>query len=319
MSDKEFRGVGEVRSRQPIAAVLEVLRRRPLDDGKWEYVRPFTGIPDGAEYAFSIMQSVTTSTVQRGSKTAPAREPHPQFDAFNTCHPSKARTLRCRIVNWLESDAYQYWLGAYQSPGKQQSEQKGWWCRGDGKNAERWIDGKLTSIPCPGELCEYQQEKFGPKGNAPHCKPNLRLISQFNWPDLPDGRPNPLPKVVFEFDSKSWNNIANANGLFDMIHQVTTKMGYPIGKFPVFNLCFTMNLKERVKPDRKFPEVSFSLDGDIMDWIGKVHHISQSAPQIEGPRPLAALPAGEFTSEDMERATEASLSPVYRPSNERNR
>lgn len=318
MERQEFRGVGEIHSRQPIAAVLEVLRRAPGSDGRWNYVRPFTGIPDGAEYAFQIMQSVTTTTVQRGTKAAPAREPHPQFEKFNTCHPSLARTLRCRLVNWQESDAYAYWLGAYQAPGKQEGAQKGWWCRGDGKCAQRWDGKQFQSIPCPGELCEFQQEKYGPKGNQAHCKPNLRLIAQFNWSDQPDGRPNPLPKVVFQLDSKSWNNIANANGLFDMIHKITEKMGYARGQFPIFNLCFTMNLKERVKGQKKFPEISFSLDTDLMDWIGKVHQLEQSGShQIAAPKPLHMLPAGECTPEDMERATEVSLSPSYKPANVR--
>lgn len=323
MSERtEFRGVGEVHKRQPIAAVVEVARRAPglpgtPEEGKWRFVRPFTSIPEGAEYAFNVLQSVTTTTVQRGSIKAPARELHPQFAAFNQCAPVMARTLRAKFVAWHEKDAWQNYLGTYQSAnGKEKIP--GWWCRGDAHTAERWDaqTEKFKKIPCPGENCEFQQPNFGYKKDQALCKPNLKIWAQFNWPDLSDGRQNPMPKVLFQLDSKSWNNIANIQGMFSQIFDIAAPMGYKLGEFPVFNLQFTMNLKERVKGNKKYPEISFSIDGDVMDWMGKIRVIQQQTPF----RPVLAgagmpmLPDGA-TEEDMERASEVALSPTYKPAN----
>ncbi len=326
MSERtEFRGVGEVHKRQPIAAVVEVARRAPglpgtPEEGKWRFVRPFTGIPEGAEYAFNVLQSVTTTTVQRGTKKAPARELHPQFAAFNQCAPVHARTLRARFVAWSEKDAWQNYLGAFQSPNNEKEKISGWWCRGDAHTAERWDsdEQKFRKIPCPGENCEFQQPKFGFKRDTPHCKPNLKVWAQFNWPDLPDGRPGPMPKVLFQLDSKSWNNTANIQGMFAQIFKIAEPMGYKQGEFPVFNLQFTMNLKERVQGARKFPEISFSIDGDIMDWMGKIHVLQQRTPYrpVLAGGELPALPDGA-SEEDMEVASEVALNPNYRPANVR--
>lgn len=315
-----YRGVGEVHPKNPIGAVIELLRRAPQPDGTWKFIRPFTGIPDKAQYAFSIMQSVPTTTVRRGSHEAPAREPHPAFEAFNACHPEKARTLIGRIIHMKESDAYSFYLGAFQSPSGRglQNPNDGWWCRGDAKKATRFVNGKYQQIPCPGRLCEFQQDKFGPKGDVPHCKPHLTMIFQLLL--APEWN---TPNIIVQFDSQSWNNIAAAEGLFKHVRDTAKPLGYAEGTFPVFGLEFMMNLKERRKGQRKFPEVSISPTGDIMAWMASIHAAYKNLKPHERPElgnappSLEALPAPGCTAAQMLQASEAYLNPNYKPANER--
>lgn len=312
---KQFRGIGEIYNRDPIAAVVEVMKRGRVGD-KWQFVRPFTrDVSKDAEFAFNIMEPVPTTEIMRGTKKTPAREGHARFASFNECEPKFARTIRGNIIHWREAECFRYSLGAFQAPPGHDNAEKGWWCRGDAKKAIRWVNGKFGEILCPGRLCEFQQERFGPSGNARHCKPHLTLIAQFDWES------GNLPNSVFQFDSQSWNNISNLEGMFKLIRDTATQLGYKDGEFPVFGLPFTMHVKQRHQGMRKFPEVSFSIEGSLMDWMSKLHNHIQSITgknnplALEGPKPLQ-LEEGP-NRERIEAATEAALNPNYRPANER--
>ncbi|MCW8129267.1 MAG: hypothetical protein KIS92_02695 [Planctomycetota bacterium] len=315
-----FRGIGEVRIKEPISCVVEVLRRAPVGDGKWELVRPFTKIPDGAKYAFAIMGATTSTMLRRGTNETPAREPHPKFAAFNTCHPDLASTLPAKIVHWDVERAWKFQLGAYQAPVSGQSPEAGWWCRGDGCNAIRFVDGQFKAIPCPARKCEFQQERFGKNGDQPHCKPNLSLIAQFAWRDG-----SPLPRTVFQWDSKSWNNYGSLEGMFRLIDETAVQMKLiePGKHFPVLALPFTLTLKETVKKRRKFPEVHASIEGDPHEWMQKMlntmHAPAPTALPYSEPMPLRELPPAEMSQDDVDRASEAALNPEYRPANNRSR
>jgi hypothetical protein len=83
-----------------------------------------------------------------------------------------------------------------------------------------------------------------------------------------------------------------------------------------------MTIKTRVKKTRRFPEVSFSVEGDLMKWMSAMrNHMEQMresrAKMLEAPKPLAELPPAGFTQADMDIASEATLNPNYKPANER--
>jgi hypothetical protein len=308
---EEFRGIGAVHLKDPIACVVEVAKKIPDGPG-WKPIRPFTaGVPETAQWSFVIMTAAPTTMISRGGFQAPARTIHPAFALFNSQHPDKTSTLRCRIIHWRAQDCWRFHLGAYQAPRKGDSPPSGWWCRGNAKEAIRWIDGQWQKIVCPARACEYQQEHFGAKGDMPWCKPNLTLIAQFAWP-----AGNPLPKQVFQWESKSWNNYGSAEGMFSHIREMGEKMG--IKDFPVIGLPFTMTIAETRKKQRRYPEVRFSVEGDLMEWMGKVTMTMQRTGEIRNePLPLNVRPALGFSAEEMERATQATLDPHYRPANER--
>ena len=311
---RDLRGVGEVHARQPISAVVEIMRRKPMPDGKWEPIRPFSPKVEGAKFAFVIMTATTTRTIKRGNIEVPCRDPHPMFAAFNTCHPDLAATLTCRIIHWNEKDAWKFALGAYQHPqGKQFSPQSGWWCRGDAKKAIRWVGGEWKTITCPHRMCEYSQPTFGRGQNESHCKPNLTLLAQFNWRN----EKSLLPRSLFQWESKSWNNYANCEGMFRLVRDTAGHLG--IDDFPVFGLPFVMTVKETARKGRIFPEVHFSPDGDILEWMQKMNTARERNPQLvaPGPQTLQLAPPEGATADEIDRASQAALDPNYRPANER--
>ena len=268
------------------------------------------------------MQPVT-SAVASGK---PIREPHPAFEAFNFCHPAKARMLRCKVVNFAVQETYGSYLGAYKAPEGQQSPPQGWWCKGDAVKAKRFIGGVVKAIPCPNRLCPYSAEGSGPRGQGTWCHPHVWLIAQLDWPD----ENKLLPRLVMEWDAQSWNSLANLEGMFNEIVGQLPKgdaandaqrvvgiaehLGYAPGAFPVLGLPFTMHLKERVKGKKRFPEVSFSTEGDRMAWVRQAHEFAQHDPMgpqlaLAQPQPLGALPPPGHTVQEMDEAAHAALNP----------
>jgi hypothetical protein len=224
------------------------------------------------------------------------------------------------LVSWYESEAYEKFLGAYKGPPGKAQPPSGWWCQGDASKAKRWIDGKWCSISCPHRLCEYSLDGSGSKGVGTWCKPHLSLVAQLDW----DGDWDGLPRLIFQWDSQSWNNVANLDGMFGEINGLAEHMGYQQGKFPIIGLAFVAHLKERVKAakGRRFPEVSFSTEGDRMAWMGKNHQLALNdqaklLAYEEQPKLLGAAPPPQCTQEQMQEAAEAALSPNYQPRNVR--
>lgn len=311
----EFRGIGEVYARKPVGAVLQVGWRKQNSDGKWIFAGSFGGGRDCTR-AWHIMSPVPDAIGKVGGKDAPVRSLHPAFSEFNFAHPSKCTTIRAVLVNTAERDVYRKNLGAYRAPmgGGHQSPQKGWWCQGDGRNARRWVKGEFKDIPCPAELCEFQQEGSGPRGQGTLCKCNTSLIAQFRW------NTEKMPQLIFQWDSKSWNNAGYLDGLFKQVDEAAAQLfKYEPGTFPLLGLPITLTLSQKTAPQKRFPVVSCSIDGDLMAWMMQAHQLNTQGKFLghEGPKPLHLLPAEGFTAADMEEAREASLDPNYRPANER--
>jgi len=316
----DFRGIGEIHARTPIGAVLQIGWRKPAADGRgWDYAGSFGGsTAKGFKRCFNIMSPVPNTIVKRGSYEAPSRLPHPAFSLFNAADPTKCQTIRAVLVNSSERDAYKKSLGVFKAPGGKPSPPNGWWCQGDANNARRWDGNKFMSIPCPGQMCEYQQDGSGPMGKGTHCKCNLSLIAQFKW----DSRAN-LPEVVFEWDSKGWTNAGYMDGLFKQVDEAAGVLGYKPGELPVIGLPIVMQLSEKTKPGKSYPVVNISVDGNLFRWVQEAHELHRTAggqralPGPSEPLPLAELPPEGFTSDQMQEATEAVLRPDYVPANVR--
>ena len=316
MSD--FRGVGEVFRPEPIGCVVEILYRAPDPEkpGKWKLIPPFSKSVPGQERSFGIMQAVCTTERMRH----PAREALPAFAAFNTCEPTRARMLRCRLLHISVKDCLKYHLGAFQAPpGFQNNPDKRTWCSGDAHKAKRWINNAWHDIPCPGRLCEYSQDGSGPKGQGTWCKPHTTLLAQFDWPE----ENKLLPRSCFEWSTMSWHNIGNLLGMFQRVDETAKLLGYDSEEFPVIGLQFTLHLGEKVKgasggkPGRRFPEVKPTVEGDIMAWAAGVQKILGNADEmrrarLEAPKPLYELPPPGATVQQMQEATEAALNPQPR-------
>lgn len=332
----EYRGIGEVFRKEPIGAVVQILRRRQGAGGRWTFIRPFTSLPKDVviPQSFVVMGAKPTTTVTRGESEYDARDLHPAFEAFNTCDPRRAQTLRCMLVHWDESKVFRKHLGAYQSPdGEKGSPKSGWWCKGDARRATRWDGREFCSITCAGRKCEFQQPNFG-RHKVPLCRANLSFVAQFDWQNMPDGKPNPLPKILFQWNTKSWNNAGALDGMFADVQERAQQSGFvakqadgTYEKFPVFGLRLTLSLGEHVqtRKGRRFPDVAVSYTSDILEWMATVqqYRLKKGALQLPdaqtGPAPLELMPPEGFTVEDMEDLSASELDPEYKPANERDR
>jgi hypothetical protein len=216
-----------------------------------------------------------------------------------------------------EEEAFRNYLGIYRAPPGQEGPKAGWWCKGDAVRADRWDPQRqgYKQMDCPHDQCEWRQEAFGPDKSMALCKPHLTLLAQFRWKDDKD-----LPNLIFQFDSDSWNTLANLKAMFDYVRTVSSGLG--VERCPVFHLPFTMAVRETVKGKRRFPQVHFSFDGDVQQWLRAA--LQMGARRASGLPTIdqAALPLGEapesgLDEEEYRAAREAALATTYKPANER--
>ena len=319
----DFRGIGEIHARTPIGAVLQIgWRKKDEQTGRWEYAGSFGGSAGkGMKRCFNIMSPVPNTIVKRGSFEAPSRLPHQNFAAFNHADPAMCNSVRAVLVNSAERLAYRKNLGAYKAPGGKPQPPAGsdWWCRGDGQDARRFTGGGkdgYEAIPCPGRMCEFQQDGSGQGGRGTHCRCNLALVAQFRWNN------QSLPEVVFQWDSKGWTNAGYLDGLFQQVDEAAAVLGYKPHTLPVIGLPIVMQLSEKTKPGKSYPVVSVSADGNLFQWVQRAHELHMASGNKSLPRPaepllLAEAPPDGYTAEQMHEATEAVLDPAYKPANVR--
>lgn len=320
---RAMRGIGQVYARQPIGAVLQIGWRQKDESGRWKYVGAFGGSEKkGMKRCFNIMTAVPNTKIKRGTMDVPARSLHPDFARFNSADPEKCMSIRAVLVNKDAKDAYRKSLGAFKCLSRDKNPPSGWFCKGDAQKAVRWdaASQSFREIACPAEACEFRQEGSGPKNQGTLCKCNLSLLAQFRWAS------GDLPQLMFQWDSKSWNNAGNLEGLFGQVDEAAGVLGYPNGTFPVMGLPITLTLSQKVKESSQFPIVSLSVDGDVFSWAKIAHRIFGSTAggrqalgmsQAPAPRALQLEPPEGFTPDEMDAATEAALNPDYRPANVR--
>jgi len=327
----EFRGIGKAGwTEKPIACVVEIVKR--VEDeahpGKW---RLNPGIGAKGIWAFAIMGAKPSTTARRGRFEGPAREPHPAFEAFNTCDPARAneRGLSAIFISPRVEDCWSASLGMYMTP-QGKKPPAGWFCKGDGVNASRWNGREHAPISCPDTMCEYRLT------SPAKCKPHTRLFAQLNW--SPE---SPLPRWTFEWKSQSVHAYANMQGLFNEVKRTAFGILHPdkvntiidpdqMPPFPMTGLAFNLSVGETIgSASKRFPEVHVSaavnnLGAWVMQTINAMKASRDALPNGGCPMPVLpaarvvpALPGG-VTQQEWDEAAEAHLDPQnYKPANER--
>lgn len=314
----EPRGIGPASpyQREPIGCIVEILKRAQDQNGKWILYPPFDRTtPKDAKWTFAIMTTRTTSTRLIGNRESPCRIPHPDFVSYNTAPVERAQTLGIKLIHFTPEQAWNFHLGAYKAPPGHNGPATGWWCKGDGCTALRTENGKTTKIKCPNRMCEFSQEGSGPKQTGTWCKTHTRLIGQLNW-----GEKTPLPRIMFEWDSQSYHAYENVEAVFRTIKETAEQFG--LVNFPVMGLPIRLSVDKTIKPGKTYPEVQASIDGDMMDYIGKMRAALAGGEinpgnQIAAPLPMNILPPPGMTQDDVDHQRLERLDPNYRPSNER--
>lgn len=239
-------------------------------------------------------------------------EPHPSFTAWNEeakkdlRGSSRCGALRANLIHARLSDAAEWNAAAQKLPGHPSPPSQRPACCGDGIRALRFVgmeggEEVFREIACPNELCEFRQ-RVGTKP-AP-CKANATLVFRLRW-NRDDPVERDLPEMVCTWHTRSPQSLSRLMTLFEMIlgtekvapHTprerwkagLAADLGVPDPS--LVGLPFVMSVGEKSKPSEGwvFPIVSFSLDGDPVQWL-----LAQQAHRLQlaagGPAPLA-LPA----------------------------
>lgn len=238
-------------------------------------------------------------------------EPHPSFGPWNQVAKEsflKKGTNRCgalrgNLIHARLEDAAEWNAAAQKLPGLPSPPSMRPACAGDGVHALRFdrvenSEEIFREISCPNELCEFRQ-KIGTK--PPACKANATLIFRLRWnPEDPIERD--LPGMVCTWHTRSPQSLSRLMTLFEMIlgtervapstpperwkAGLATDLG--VSDPSLVGLPFVMSVSEKSKDGHVFPIVSFSLDGDPVQWL-----LSQQSHrrQLAGGLAPIALPA----------------------------
>ena len=187
------------------------------------------------------------------------RPEHAKFAVFNTAPPERRRTLMGNLVHASIGDAFHYQLTAQKLPGLTATPSQQPHCTGDGCKAMRWDGKEFREIRCPNEICEYRV------GDVKLCKPFARLYFRLRWEETAGGKT--LPSIYVKLTTQSWNSVRAMVGFFDSINDTARSFG--LDSANLFGLPFTVTLAEKSQPakKKKFPVLSFSVDGDLIAFL----------------------------------------------------
>lgn len=256
---------------------------------------------------FFIMNYLTGMDDPNGKR---ARLLHPAFAEWN----ARPASERCIVKGFLGADKRGGEGGciarrrqAWGDPdGKIHSQ--GYWCFGNGIEAQRLKGGEYQTIKCPGDLCEFSQS-VGDKKSV--CSQRTRL--QFYL------RLDGFPKILAEWDSNSPQSGEAALGMFDEVENIHKQISEATGVQldpHFFGLEFTMQLTEKTNKEkrRRYPIVTFTAEGSPVEATQKRLAAAKQGALLLAAPGVTAIGAGPA---DAEEATRELLEPgkPYAPSN----
>lgn len=245
-----------------------------------------------------------------GTYSAPARETHPAFTAFNTAAADRRRVIPARLAHGSIADLFEFRRQcASGAVGIPTHPVKGPVCLGNGGDtagvAQRWDGKDYQEIVCPGDRCKFAQP--GPndrngRPTKPACGPWMRFLARFEFPATPDGRR--LPAIPFKFTSGSWNTIKNFVGFFDSFRRACEGFGLDPARVPLFGLPVLLTLTEKSNPaaQSRFPVVSIQVagEGDLVSWIQLQLQRGEDVRRLAASAPMALIEmqeAGELAED----------------------
>ena len=221
--------------------------------------RSAKGIPTNTD-KFFIKRPIAVKK-QLGSRKGLVRENDPEFSRFNGSDKPELRSvIRFEIVHpvhlrdgWNSMvDCFQFQLLAQQIPKNPTHPKAAPACSGDGKHAQRWDGNEFKEIPCPNNLCEFQQGRPAP------CKPRARMAFQLRWPEHEAW--NVLPTPTCLFSTRSWYNINRVMlPFFKNLHKQAMALGYH--EYTFYGLPCRMTLSKRsTNKGGMVPAISLSTE-----------------------------------------------------------
>lgn len=233
-----------------------------------------------------------------------ARDEHPAFAPWNATARSLGRdvprtgagavgTLRGNLIHADWRDAALWYRSAQKLPeGHPNPKSRKPACEGNGLSARRFRgvesgEEVFDPIACPNGECPFAMSGL--------CKPAGHLIFMLRW-DRVDPFQARFPALVAEWTSRGWESLANLRGLLELVLGTAAlltdeerrfadaearerwKPGlaaeFGIERPSLVGMPFLMTVSERTKAadagaatGHRFPVVSFSPDGDLVEWL----------------------------------------------------
>ena len=295
-------GIAGFKGRDPIQVAVTIGRKHPTSGQPVEKDRFYLMDPRLTQREFR----------KRGGGTykSEARELSPSFAEFNRLGPGGQSVLHGNLAHATE----EFWTSGYVArnltggatgtkiPGGGiygQHPNKWPVCRGNGETAARWTGGdQAIEIPCLGDGCRFR--------DSGDCLVFSELTFRLRWPGAD------FPALLARWSCKSWHSTTNLVGMVRHYESICEGAGIePI----YFGLPFTMTLGEKRSAEKKavFPVVTFAIDGDVLDIIGRQQQalsatsrgaVAVAAPS-RTPKQLAASLAETYVDDESDGADEA--------------
>lgn len=154
-------------------------------------------------------------------------------------------------------------------------------CSGDGRTARRFVDGAWKDIICPGDKCQYRQER-DEKGQAiMDCKRSSTLVFQLRW------RTNKLPCETAMIETSGMWSFATMQwwGFYENIRRQWETIIGP-GEPDVYSLPIRLMLTERSVTGRQAKVWVPELHPDLPDGMSLQSFLSWRAGEIGAARQL---------------------------------
>ncbi len=201
-----------------------------------------------------------------GADKRTARKSHPAFSAFNADKKRGESPLqafvRCLLVHSNLNDARKIDRGAYRGPKNDRRvknpSHQGPWCSGDGTSASRWGGSKYKTIECPNLNCPFAQ------GVEPPCKARLSLLFYPRWDGTPFEAAR-MPQLLTKYVTRGRRMLESFEGMVQHARAQAESFGITIESWHGYP--FAMTLSKRTAPGKRYTDVAFTADGDLLAWL----------------------------------------------------
>lgn len=234
---------------------------------------------------FHVVTAKTRERKERG-RAVDYRPHDPRFSAYNGADKETRTVFYGVLCYHLEEECWHPGYLMHRFPkgrGVNPKTSRGA-CHGNGQEAERFFgEGDVRTIECPGEGCPFRQPMKS--GDTPPCMPRARFWFRPRWVPsqgkefarwMPDGSTKPLlERPIMRLATQGREARDTFAGMLKDVRDAAEPLGIEISSW--VGLPFSITLSETrqaagVHPGenqgRRWPDITFALDGDWMEWIG---------------------------------------------------
>lgn len=189
-------------------------------------------------------------------------------------------------------------------------------CTGNGVEAKRWNGTEFVTIRCPGDLCEYRQERMVRGQPTTPCKRTSTLVFQLRWRATDKIAPMPCARACIEVAGMVSVATLQWWGFYEVICQQWALLG-GTGAPAVFGLPIRLVLTETTFPQRGarawVPELHTDLpEGQTLQefLVWRANTLAQAKPLLASDGTRLQIP--DFSARDVVEAEYETMD-VERP------